>query len=133
MPGFFMLSIKQKLKTYILPNISSKVTTLLGVTNYLGVTTLKTAFASGLTISPCLDVGYLNNLASVSPLINVSNMLTYLWDFLDYLQLGLFGMKSINVENTCTRGTCIGDTYTEDVYIGRACTESICVSGSFEY
>lgn len=50
-------------------------TTLSEVTNSLEVTTWKISFTSSRAIFSCLDAGYSYNLASVSTLLNVSNIL----------------------------------------------------------
>lgn len=58
MPKFFILSTKQELKIYIVLRNFTKVTLLLGVTNFLGMTTLKIFFVNSLTISSYLNMGY---------------------------------------------------------------------------
>lgn len=87
----FILSIKRGLNTCVLLGISSgvttyaEVTTFLGVTNSSGVTTLKTSFASWPAFFSSLDAGYSNSLASASPTISASNMLTRFEGFPGFL------------------------------------------------
>lgn len=70
--------------------ISFMATTLLEMTNSLGVTTLETFFTTGPVIFSCLNVGYLDSWASVSPLAYVSSILTSFEGFPDSLWPDLF-------------------------------------------
>lgn len=119
---------------------------LLKVINFSNITIIKISFISDLAIFFCLNVGYLNSLASEFTLINILNMLICFGKFSSFLQPNLFDgkdAKSINrvvyiravsirnnyIKNTYTKSTTgntffIKSTYVKDAFVKIACTKS---------
>ena len=95
--------------------------------NSLEVTTLNIFFTSGPANFSCLDAGYLNILASVSALVNTSNMLTHFEGFLGFPRPSLSDGKgakdtdwvactgATSLGSTCIRDTCIRGTGAGDI------------------
>ena len=153
MPGIFVSSKKRELKPYILLGTSSGVTTFSEVINSSGVTTMNTSFRSGPAIFSCLDVGYSDILASVSALVNASNMSTHSGGFPGFPRpsssdgkgakgtdrvtcTGAAGIGSTCTRDTCARGTGAGDTSSardpcvKGAFVGGACAESTYAGGA---
>lgn len=76
------------------------------ITNFLGVTTLKTSFTSSPAIFSYLEAKYLSNCESVSPSAYAPSMLTFFWGFSHFLQPDLFVSEDTDVESAC-----IGNTF----------------------
>lgn len=113
------------------------MTTLLGKTNFLKLTTLEISCLSNLAIS-------------VTPTVNASNILIFFESFSDCLQSKSFDAKDIDVGSTCPgytyagvfcfrgtyiRGACAGVTNTESAcngssYAMGACTEGVYIRGT---
>lgn len=132
MPESFIQLTKQELKIYILLGTFSCVMFLLGVTNLLGITTVKTSFTSGPAIFSYLDVGYLDTLVYISPSINTSNMLTCSGCFSSFLQSGSLSAKDIDVESACAgctfaKASCFESACTWGASVGDICTKSTCM------
>ena len=153
MPGIFVSSKKRELKPYVLLGTSSGVTTLSEMINSSRVTTMNTSFTSSPAIFFCLDEGYSDILASVSVLVNASNMSTRSGGFPGFPRpsssdgkgakgtdriacIGAAGIGSTCTKDTCARGTGAGDTssaggaYVKGAFVGGACAESTCASGA---
>ena len=128
MPGIFVLFKKQELKSCILLETSSEITTLSEVINLSEVTTMNTSFTSGLGIFSCLDARYSDILASVSASVNASNMSTCSGRFPGFPRpsssdgkgtkdtnrvayTGYASIRSTCIRDTCSRDTSAGDTF----------------------
>lgn len=116
--------------------ISSRITTLLKITNFLELTTC-------LAIFSCLDTEYFNNLVSLSLLVHTPNILTYSRDFSGFslsLLTGKKGVKSVDisgswlnstyVKRAYTKGICTGDIYAKDVCIRVTYDKGACIKGA---
>lgn len=114
-------------------DISVMTTISLEVTNFLGVTTLKTSFISGLTIFSCLEMWYLDNCAFGFLSAYRSCILSCLAGFPVSLQRNLFVSKGANVKNLYTKsaeGTCDKFNFIKDAGIRNICCRSICISNT---
>ena len=105
---------------------------------------MNTSFTSGLAIFFCLDAGYLDILASVSTLVNASNMLTHSKGFPSFLRpsssdgKGNKGTNRVacigtaNIGSTCTRDTCARAIGARDTSSARgACVKGAFVRGAY--
>lgn len=122
---------KRELKLCILLRISSRVTTLLEIINFLKVTTMKISFTSGLTIFFYLDAEYFDSLAFVFVSVNVSNIFTCLKGFSSFLQSSSPDSKDAKGINSVAyiRAPAIGSTCTRDSYAKNISAEDISSAG----
>lgn len=108
------------------------------------MTTMKTSFTSGPAIFFCLDAGYLDNLAFIFAVVNISNISTYFRGFPDFSRpswsdgiddkdtnrvayIGTAGIKSTCIRDICTRGTNVKDTSSaRGTYVKGAFVRGIC-------
>lgn len=145
----FASSKKWELKPYTLLRTSSEMTTLLEIISFLKVMTIKLSFTNGPTIFSCLDARYLNNLVSISALINASNMLTHFGNFSGFPWPSFFDgkgtkgtnrvvcietadIKSIYTKNTYAKSTDIKNIFfAKSIYIKHAIVRSACIKNIY--
>lgn len=94
------------------------------------MTTLKIFFVSYLAISSCFNTKYWDSLASLSSLINVSNMLTCFRGFLSCLQPRLLDVQDASTGSAYIGGACAGDSCTRGTCIEGTCTKVACIKGT---